>query len=58
MKTARSILVSYDPSNGEDIAILLVGEKKPGKPVEIINAYQGKEAEDIWKKLTVRKKVD
>ena len=58
MKTARSILVGYDPSNGKDNTILLVGEKKPGMDVEIINAYQGKEAEDIWKKLTVRKEDD
>ena len=54
---AESILVSYEPSNGEDHAILLVGKKQPKKDVEIINAFKGKEASELWDKLTVQKKV-
>ena len=52
---ATSILVSYDDTKGKDATILLVGKKKPNKDVEIINAYRGTEAEELWKKLTVQK---
>ena len=54
---AESILVSYESSNGEDTAILLVGKKKPKKDVEIINAFKGKAAVDLWEQLTVQKKI-
>lgn len=55
MGSSGSVIVSWDFSNGPDADILLVGEKKPGKPVEIINAFQGKEARDLYAKLTIRK---
>jgi hypothetical protein len=49
------ILVSYDNTNGKDNSVLLVGRKHSNKPVEIINAFQNKEADDLWKKLTTKK---
>lgn len=52
---AQSIIVSYDDTHGRDETILVVGEKKPKNAVEVINAYQGAEAEELWKKLTVQK---
>ena len=55
MKTTESVIVSYDFTHGADESILLVGKKKPGDIVEIVNAFQGKEAEELWKKLTVKK---
>lgn len=58
MKGSGSVIVSWDFSNGKDNDILLVGKKNPGKPVEIINAFQGKEAEDLYKKLTTVKRKD
>lgn len=51
-----ALIVSYDFSNGKDKAILLVGKKKPGKDVEVINAFQGKEAEDMKKALRSTRK--
>ena len=39
-----------------DSAVLVVGKKKKGQAVEIINAVQGEEAIDIWKKFTEVKK--
>ena len=48
-----SVIVSWDFSKGEDIGVLLVGKKKPGKDVEIINAFQGQEAVDIYNKLMI-----
>ena len=51
------VIVSWDFSKGEDIGVLLVGKKKPGKDVEIINAFQGEDAEEIYKKLTTVNEV-
>ena len=56
MRTTSSIIVSYDASENGDEPILLVGKKNPNKPIKIINAFQGKEARDLWKKLTERSK--
>lgn len=56
MRTTSSIIVSYDVSENGDEPILLVGKKNPNKPIKIINAFQGKEAKDLWKKLTERSK--
>ena len=46
-----TILVSVDFTNGKDIGVLVVGRKRPNQSVEIINAFQGKEAEDLYLKL-------
>ena len=53
-----TILVSVDFTNGEDLSVMIVGRKRPNQTVEIINALQGKEAEDLYSKLvTPVKKV-
>ena len=53
-----TILVSVDFTNGEDSSVMVVGRKRPNQTVEIINALQGKEAEDLYSKLvTPVKKV-
>lgn len=52
MIRSGSVIVSWDFSNDKDVEVLLVGKKKSGKDVEIINAFQGQEAVDIYKKLT------
>lgn len=53
-----TILVSVDFTNGKDTGVLVVGRKRPNQSVEIINAFQGKEAEDLYLKLiTPVKKV-
>lgn len=51
-KTVESLLVSYDCTNGVDKSLMLVGQKDKGQSVKIINALQGAEAEEVWKKLT------
>lgn len=38
-----------------DSSIMLVGKKRPGKDAEIINAFSGKAAIDMWEMLTSRK---
>ena len=53
-----TMLVSVDFTNGKDLSVMVVGRKRPNESVEIINALQGKEAEDLYSKLvTPVKKV-
>ena len=57
MKITGSFLVSFD-FNNKDVPILLVGRKKKGDAVEIVNAFQGEEAVRIYKILTTVKGGD
>ena len=42
-----SILVSVDFSNKNNTGVLIVGKKRMNQSVEIINAFQGKEAKEL-----------
>lgn len=53
MKSNDSVIVSWDLSNGQDMSILLVGRVENGVP-KIINAFQGKEAEELMEKLVTQ----
>ena len=53
--TTDIILVSYDFTHGKDQSVLIVGRKTPGQAVDIINAFQGEEAEELYKRLTTKK---
>lgn len=57
MKINESLLVGVDFTNGEDTGVLIVGRKRPNQSVEIINAFKGKEAEELYKKLVGKKGV-
>lgn len=50
------ILVSVDFSHGEDKGVMCVGRQEPGKPLKVINAFQGEEAVELYKKLTTIQK--
>lgn len=50
MKNFDTMLVGFDHSHG-DPAVLIVGGKAPGDNVRIINQFQGKEAEELYRKL-------
>ena len=50
-----TLLVSCDSTNGVDVAVLIVGRKRPGQEIEIVNAIQGKDAVDLYRKLVTRK---
>ena len=50
MKNFDTVLVGFDHSHG-DPAVLIVGRKAPGDNVRIINQFQGKEAEELYRKL-------
>lgn len=53
----ESVIVSVSfPENGnEDSGILLVGKKKTARDADIINVFKGKEARELYEKLTKRK---
>lgn len=56
MKKTESFLVGVDFTDNHDISVLVVGKKRPNESMEVINAFQGKEAEELYKRLiTVRK---
>ena len=55
----RSFVVSFsfnmdDPSK----TVCVVGEKQMNQSMEIINAFQGSDADDIFRKLTTKKADD
>ena len=47
-------MVSFDLTHGPDNRLCIVG-KKDGKAITIVNAFQGQQAEDIFKLLTTVK---
>lgn len=55
LKVNECLLVSVDFAESEDTGVLIVGRQKNGE-VTIINAFQGKEAFDIYKMLITVKK--
>lgn len=52
--TIDALIVTYDPEKH----ILLVGRKTKGMYPDVINAFQGADADDIYKQLTFVKKTD
>lgn len=54
MNNVGSCIVSWEFSNGKNESILLVGVKTEGDTPKIVNAFQGSEAEDLYKKLMIR----
>lgn len=50
-----TILVSVDFSNKNDTGVMVVGRKRMNQSVEIINAFQGEEAKELYKRLTTKK---
>lgn len=56
MKSTDSVIVSWDFSHGKDVGVLIVGHQKNGQ-VEVINAYQGEEAHELYERLITQKKT-
>lgn len=50
-----TILVSINLSRNKENAILIVGRKKPREAVDVINAFDGEEALELYKKLITPK---
>ena len=49
-----SLLVGFDFTHGDDNKVLIVGHKE-GNYLQIVNAFQGEEAERIFDLLTKKK---
>ena len=55
MVTHDTILVSVDFSHGKDHDLLVVGRKRLGHEIDIVNAIQGPEARELYEKLITKK---
>lgn len=55
MDIKGSLLVGYSFSEGGN-PVLIVGKKNPRQAAEVINAFEGDEAVDLYKKLVGDKK--
>ena len=55
MKITDALIIGYDFSHGKDNTVLVVGRKGPNETAEIINAFQGEEAEKLYEKLVTKK---
>ena len=51
-----TLLVGVDFTNGPDADVLIVGRKKEGEAIDIVNSFQGQEARDLYAKLITKKK--
>lgn len=52
-KEIDTLLVSYD-NVSNDKPVLIVGRKGKRETVQIVNAFQDEEAEELYKKLTIQ----
>lgn len=50
----NTILISFNPCDSNGNELLLIGRKEANKPVDIINAFQGKEAVELYNKLITK----
>ena len=54
-KTSDSLIIGFDSSSGKYGTVLIVGSKKPREAVDVINAFDGEEALELYKKLITPK---
>lgn len=57
-RLSDTILVSFDRETPTSDPILIVGRKRMNESVDIINAFEGQEAIDIYEKLTTVNKKE
>lgn len=53
-KTTVSLLIGFDNSQ-RDNPLLIVGRKNKGQKIDIINAFSGEEAKELYQKLITKK---
>ena len=51
MKKTDTLLVGVDFSDNGDIGVLIVGRKNPHELVDVINAFEGEEAKELYLRL-------
>ena len=52
--TTTSLIIGYDISHTSDNKVLAIGKRGPSGSVEIVNAFQGDEAEELYNKLITK----
>lgn len=55
MRTEDSLIIGLDFDYEKETGVLVVGRKLPNQNVDIINAFQGKEAIELYKKLITKR---
>lgn len=55
-KTSDSLIIGFVSSANKDGTVLVVGRKKPREAVDIINAFEGEEALELYRKLTAKER--
>lgn len=53
-----SLIIGYDINHSTDNAVLIVDRKRMNESIEIINAFQGEEATELYKRLITKKESD
>ena len=53
-----ALVIGYDFTNGKDKSVLCVGVRELNGTTTVVNAFQGEEAEALFKKLTEPKKKE
>lgn len=56
--TTTSLIIGYDISHTSDNKILVVGKRGPKGSIEIVNAFQGDEAEELYNNLITKKEIN
>ena len=56
--TTTSLIIGYDISHTSDNKLLVIGKRGPTGSVEIVNAFQGDEAEELYNKLITKKEIN
>ncbi len=57
-KIVGSLIIGYDVAHSTDNAVLIVGKKEPNQSVKVINAFEGEEAYELYKKLITKKESE
>lgn len=59
LQVTRSFIVSFSFNDEDpDKSVCIVGERRMNQTMEIVNAFQGSDADDIFRKLTTKKNTD
>ena len=56
MKNTDTILVSFSFVKTKEDGVLIVGRKEEGKPVDVLSAFKGKEALELYERLVPENK--
>lgn len=56
--TTTSLIIGYDISHTSDNKVLVIGKRGPSGSVEIVNAFQGDEAEELYNNLITKKEIN